>query len=35
MIEKQAYIKFIAQMLEKLDLRKIKVVYEFVLGLTN
>lgn len=33
--EKRAYIDFIAKMLEGCDLRRIKIIYEFVLGLTG
>ena len=35
MDEKMAYINFIVKMLERCDLRKIKIIYEFVLGLAN
>lgn len=35
MDEKQAYIEFIGKMLERCDLRKVKMIYEFVLGLTG
>jgi len=31
MDEKKAYIDFISNMLDRCDLRKIKIVYEFVL----
>ena len=35
MDEKMEYINFIARMLERCDMRKIKIVYEFVLGLAG
>ena len=35
MDEKMAYINFIVKMLERCDLRKIKIIYEFVLGLAG
>jgi len=33
--EKLAYIGFIAKMLEGLDMRRIKIIYEFVLEMTG
>ena len=33
--EKIAYIDFITRMLERCDMRKIKIVYEFVLAITE
>lgn len=35
MDEKMEYINFIVKMLERYDMRKIKIVYEFVLGLAD
>ena len=35
MEERKAYIDFIAKMLERCDMRRIKIIYEFVLGLTG
>ena len=35
MDEKKTYIDFIVKMLERCDMRKIKLVYAFILGLTN
>lgn len=32
--EKQSYIGYICRMLERCDMRRIKIIYEFVLGLT-
>lgn len=33
MDERSSYIQFIAKMLERCDMRKLKIVYEFVLHL--
>lgn len=33
--ERSAYIGFITKMLEGLDMRRIKIIYEFVLGMTD
>lgn len=35
MDEKQAYIDFIVRLLERCEMRKIKIVYEFILAITG
>ncbi len=33
--EKKSYIDYICRMLDRCDMRRIKIIYEFVLGLTT
>ena len=35
MEEREAYISFIVRMIERMDMRRIKLIYEFTLALTR